>query len=122
MDKNAYTAWLLDFYGAMLTERQRHMLSQHLDEDFSITEIARLENVSRQGVHDTVKRAEAQLYQLEEKLGLLRRYFALRDGAQRALEYLEAGKVVRAKSELKLAFEREEKEEKEEKEETGDGL
>ncbi len=120
MEKNAYTAWLLDFYGAMLTERQRHMLSQRLDEDFSITEIARLENVSRQGVHDAVKRAEAQLYQLEERLGLLKRYFALRDGAQKALEHIEKGEIALAKSELKLAFEKEAKEEK--KEGTGNGV
>ena len=108
MDKNAYTAWLLDFYGAMLTERQRYILSQHLDEDFSIAEIARLEGVSRQGVFDTVKKAEAQLLQMEEKLGLLKRFFSLRDAAQRAHDMIKAGNPEGAGREIQSALEKEE--------------
>jgi len=77
MEKMIELAWLLDFYGALLTERQRTLLSLHCEEDLSLAEIAEQEGISRQGVHDTLHRAEAQLYALEEKLGMLARARAL---------------------------------------------
>lgn len=73
MEKNIELGLLLAFYGALLTEKQQSMLSQHVDEDFSLREIAEQEGISRQGVHDVLRRAEAQLLDLEEKFGLLRR-------------------------------------------------
>jgi predicted DNA-binding protein YlxM (UPF0122 family) len=101
MDQNAYVAWLLDFYGALLTPRQRFLLSQHVDEDFSVTEIARLEGISRQGVYDAVHTAQQQLLDYEARLGLLGRYFALRDAALQASRYLDAGDSLRAQAALK---------------------
>ena len=54
MDKRIETAWLLDFYGPLLTQRQQEMLRLYCDEDLSMAEIAEQEAISRQGVHDTV--------------------------------------------------------------------
>ncbi len=96
MDKNAYIARLLDFYGGLLTQRQRFILSQRLDEDISAAELAGLEGMSRQGVYDTLRKAEGQLLQFEEKLGFFRRYFTLYDGALEALDQLRAGNAAAA--------------------------
>jgi predicted DNA-binding protein YlxM (UPF0122 family) len=70
MDKNYKIAMLLDVYGNMLTEKQRDVIELYYDEDYSLSEIAEHEKITRQGVHDSIKRGEQQLYELEEKLGL----------------------------------------------------
>jgi len=74
MEKRIETGWLLDFYGPLLTGRQRDMLRLYCEEDLSLAEIAGQEGVSRQAVHDAVRRGDAQLRAYEEQLGLMRRY------------------------------------------------
>jgi predicted DNA-binding protein YlxM (UPF0122 family) len=61
---------LLDFYGNMLTDKQRDVLELYYNEDLSLGEIGNYEGISRQGVRDSIKRGEAVLLELEEKLGL----------------------------------------------------
>ena len=63
----------MDYYGEFLTERQRKLLDLHVNEDLSLGEIADGEGISRQGVHDALRRGEQQLMEMEEKLGLYRR-------------------------------------------------
>ena len=77
MEKHVELGYLLSFYGAVLTERQKKLMEQSVNDDFSLREIAEREHISRQGVRDSLKRAEEQLYFLEEKIGALRRYQAL---------------------------------------------
>lgn len=72
MEKHVELGELLDIYGALLTDRQRSALSQSVNEDYSLAEIAEGEGISRQGVRDAILRAETQLYALEAQLGLLR--------------------------------------------------
>lgn len=67
---------LLDFYGNLLTDKMRTTLEMYLDDDLTLSEIADSENISRQGVHDTIKRALKQLREYEEKLGLIERFTA----------------------------------------------
>ncbi|MBQ1678214.1 MAG: DNA-binding protein [Oscillospiraceae bacterium] len=57
---------LLDAYGELLTEKQRECFELYCNQDLTLAEIAELMGVSRQGVHDAVTRAEAQLLRLEE--------------------------------------------------------
>ena len=57
---------LLDCYGELLTEKQRDCFDLHYNQDYSLSEIAQEMGTSRQGVHDAVTRAEAQLLRLEE--------------------------------------------------------
>ena len=57
---------LFDCYGALLTEKQRECFDLHCNQDLTLAEIAELMGTSRQGVHDAVSRAEAQLLRLEE--------------------------------------------------------
>ncbi len=61
---------LFDVYGGVLTDHQREACRLHLDEDWSITELAEHLRCTRSGAHDLVRRAVAQLESLEERLGL----------------------------------------------------
>ncbi len=61
---------LFDVYGGVLTDHQQEACRLHLDEDWSITELAEHLRCSRSGAHDLVRRALAQLVHLEERLGL----------------------------------------------------
>lgn len=74
MAKNFDIIMLLDIYGDMLTEKQRSFLDYYYNDDLSLSEIAENEGITRQGVHDAIKRAEAQLSEMEEKLGHCRRF------------------------------------------------
>ena len=73
---------LFDYYGDLLTERQRMCFDLRHNQDLSLTEIAEELNVSRQGVHDNLTRAEALLRNMEEKTGCVRRDLAYRRAFQ----------------------------------------
>lgn len=70
---------LMDYYGAFLTENQRELISMNANEDLSLSEIAELRGISKQGVRDALMRGEKQLYDMEEKLGLIKRDRKLRE-------------------------------------------
>ncbi len=89
MAKNLEVSLLLDFYGEMLTEKQRYFLDLYYNEDLSLSEIAENEGITRQGVRDSIKRAEAQLFDMEEKLHLHRRFGEVRDGLAEISECAE---------------------------------
>ena len=72
MAKNLEIALLFDFYGDMLTEKQRDVVELYYDNDLSLSEIAENEGITRQGVRDSIKRAEAQLLEMEDRLHLSR--------------------------------------------------
>ena len=80
MAKNMEIALLLDFYGEMLTEKQKDMIELYYDDDLSLSEIAENAGISRQGVRDSIKRAEGQLLEMEERLGLARRFREMQKG------------------------------------------
>ena len=65
---------LFDFYGETLTEKQRELFDLYYNEDLSLAEIAEHAGITRQGVRDSIKRAEHTLREMEEKLGLVARY------------------------------------------------
>ena len=62
---------LYDFYGRLLTEKQRQVMELYHEENLSLAEIAEEFGISRQGVHDTLKKAEHLLTEYEDKLGLV---------------------------------------------------
>ena len=72
--KNYELAMLLDFYGELLTEKQREAMDLYYNEDLSLAEIAEPLAISRQGVRDSIKRGEKQLEDLENTLGLAKRF------------------------------------------------
>ena len=65
---------LLDFYGELLTNKQRECFDLHYNEDLSLSEIAEQLGISRQGVWDNIRRAESAMEDVEEKTGLLGRF------------------------------------------------
>ena len=69
---------LFDYYGELLTERQKMCFDLRHNQDLSLAEIAEELSVSRQGVHDNLSRAEALLRNMEEKTGCVRRDLACR--------------------------------------------
>ncbi len=80
MAKDLRISLLLDFYGDMLTEKQRDVVELYYNEDLSLAEIAAHSKISRQGVRDSIKRGEATLLELEERLGLARRFRKIQRG------------------------------------------
>lgn len=60
--KNLDISVLLDFYGDMLTEKQREVIGFYYNEDLSLSEIGEFEGITRQGVRDSIKRGEAVLW------------------------------------------------------------
>jgi len=72
---------LLDFYGNLLPEKQLDMMEQYYQEDLSLSEIAENSGITRQGVHDNIKRAASELKQYEQKLGLFARFSDITDAA-----------------------------------------
>lgn len=72
--KNLEISFLLDFYGDMLTDKQRDVVELYYNEDLSLAEIAAHSGITRQGVRDSIKRAEGQLLEYEERLHLAARF------------------------------------------------
>lgn len=78
MKSQAYRmAMLFDFYGDVLTDRQKEFYDLYYNEDLSLGEIAENYGISRQGVRDVIVRAEASLTELEDKTGLIKRFHTM---------------------------------------------
>ena len=96
MAKDLKISFLLDFYGEMLTQKQREVIEYYYNDDLSLAEIADNEGITRQGVRDSIKRAEAQLLEMEERLGLARRFREVQAGLEQitkaAQEILDCNK------------------------------
>ena len=80
-EKNLKIAYLLDFYGDVLTERKKEVLDMYYNEDLSLAEIAEQIGISRQGVRDLIKKAEDEILFLEEKLSLAQKMHAIKHHA-----------------------------------------
>ena len=75
MKNQAYRMTMLyDFYGDLLTDRQKEFYDLYYNEDLSLAEIAENYGITRQGVRDVIVRAEAYLTEIEDKTGLIRRF------------------------------------------------
>ena len=72
-------AMLYDFYGDLLTDRQKEFYDLYYNEDLSLAEIAENYGISRQGVRDVIVRAEAAMTDIEDKTHLIRRFFRMQD-------------------------------------------
>ena len=85
MAKDLEMGYLLDFYGEVLTQKQREMLRQYYNDDLSLSEIGENFGITRQGARDAIKHGETTLKELEEKVGFAARY----QRVQQKLEQLE---------------------------------
>lgn len=79
---------LYDFYGELLTEHQKEIYEQFVLEDLSLSEIAEQAGISRQGVHDLVKRCQKTLEGYEEKLHLVEKFLSVREKVDQIGEIL----------------------------------
>lgn len=93
MGKNLEFSFLLDIYGKLLTDKQFDVMDLYYNDDLSLSEIAQQYNISRQGVHDSIKRGEELLlgYDKVLKLSEQQREYEknLREFKSQALEILE---------------------------------
>ena len=86
MAKDLQITLLMDFYGDMLSPKQREFLDLYYNEDLSLAEIAANVGITRQGVRDAIKRAECQLIEMEERLKLAARFKEVRKGLEEIME------------------------------------
>ena len=84
--KKLYISALLDVYGEFLSEKQRSITELYYNEDLSLSEIAENEGITRQGVNDHIKRAEAQLLSFEEKCKYCEKFSKLKNLAENSLK------------------------------------
>ena len=73
MEKNVQMSMLCGFYGKLLTEKQYEFLNDYYNNDFSLSEIAENNNITRQAVRDILKKGEKKLFEYEEKLQFMKR-------------------------------------------------
>lgn len=78
MEQIAKHAMLYDFYGELLTEHQKKIYEDVVYNDFSLSEIAEENGISRQGVHDLIRRCNKILQEYEDKLHLVERFLKIR--------------------------------------------
>ena len=79
MEKFVQQTLLFDFYGELLTEHQQNVYEDVVLNDYSLSEVAQDQGISRQGVHDLVKRSTRVLEEYEEKLHLVEKFVAVRE-------------------------------------------
>lgn len=77
---------LYDYYGDFLTEKQREFFELYYFNDFSLGEISENYGITRQGVYDNIRRAQAILYSYEDKLGIVKKIFVLEKRIQYILD------------------------------------
>ncbi len=108
MERRSYEmSMLFDFYGDLLSERQREIFDLYYNDDLSLGEIAENAGISRQGVRDSLVRAEAMLTDFEEKTGSIARFQVVQQQAEAivaaAEEILTANKIYQDRQIERLA-------------------
>jgi len=89
MEKFTRMAVLFDVYEGLLTPKQRDVMDLYYNYDLSLAEIAEQYGISRQGVHDLIKRAEQTLKDAENKIGALKRWMTVEDILSSILKDME---------------------------------
>lgn len=90
LDTIAQASLLYDFYGALLTEKQREVMELYHEENYSIVEIAEELGVTKQAVHDNLRKSEKILRSYEEKLGLMKSLLETRELIEAIDERIDA--------------------------------
>jgi len=83
LDEIVQLSILYDFYGELLSEHKKQIFEDYVLNDLSLSEIAQERGLSRQGVHDIVKRCAIQLREYEDKLGLIRKFHSIKDKVEK---------------------------------------
>ena len=91
MDKNVKISMLCQVYGKLLTKKQLSILEDYYNNDLSLSEIAENKGITRQAVRDIIKKGENKLFEIEEKLGIMKRM--LKQQEQISMILLELTKI-----------------------------
>lgn len=108
LDKNLEIALLLDYYGELLTPKQRNVIDLYYNQDLSLGEIAEQENITRQGVRDSIKRGEQTLTELERTLKVAAKSVKLLKAAaflEKAAEAPDREKILRTAGDIRRILE-----------------
>ncbi|MGM9637891.1 MAG: sigma factor-like helix-turn-helix DNA-binding protein [Eubacteriales bacterium] len=89
-ENGMYISLLLEFYGSLLSERQREIVGYTVNDDLSLSEIAEITGITRQGVRDAICKATAQLEAYEEKLGMYRSFRERQTDGDRLIELIRS--------------------------------
>ena len=89
MDNKLQMTMLLDFFGDLLTDKQREYFDLYHNEDLSLSEIAENVGITRQGVYDIIARAENTLLETERKTGLIKRFSEMQMEIAKAVSLAE---------------------------------
>ena len=103
MEKFVEQTLLYDFYGELLTEHQQNVYEDVVLNDYSLSEVAQDQGISRQGVHDLVKRSTRILEEYEEKLHLVEKFLRIRKQTQRIrvlAEGYQAQEIIKLSNEI----------------------
>ena len=84
---------LYDFYGELLTDRQKEFFDLYYNEDLSLAEIAEQTGITRQAVRDLIKHGEERLYELEECLHVYERGQAVKNAAERIIALTDSSEI-----------------------------
>ena len=93
MEKIVKQGLLYDFYGELLTEHQKKIYEAAVYEDMSLAEIAEEQGISRQGVHDLIKRCNKTLSEYEEKLQLIEKFTRTKEKVSEIREITDNEKI-----------------------------
>lgn len=106
MEKFVEKTYLYDFYGELLNPHQQRIYEEVVFEDYSISEVARDEGISRQGVHDLIKRCQAALEEYESRLHLVERFLKIRTQVKEILALTKASEEDFRPEETKKSLEK----------------
>ncbi|MDD6491138.1 MAG: DNA-binding protein [Firmicutes bacterium] len=95
MEKIVEQGFLYDFYGELLTEHQKKIYEDVVYNDLSLTEIARENGISRQGVHDLVRRCNHILQEYEDKLHLVARFMEVKKNVGQLQKLVDDTEITR---------------------------
>ena len=101
MEKNVQISMLCEIYGKLLTENQLNILENYYNMDLSLSEIAENEGITRQAVRDIIKKGENKLFELEEKLEVMKRM--LKQEEQIAIILAEISKIEEKSTDKQVA-------------------
>ena len=103
LEDNLKFSLLTEFYGNLLTEKQRSILKDYFDNNISVSEIAKINNTTRQAVNDIIQRTSKVLLDYEEKLKLLSKFNLIKADVKEILEILKSKDFNKKEVETRLS-------------------
>lgn len=94
MERFVEQALLYDFYGELLTENQKNVYEDVILNDYSLSEVAEEKGISRQGVHDLIKRTNKALMEYEEKLHLVEKFLHIKEKVGQIQKTVERAETI----------------------------